>query len=91
MMVAMPLNEDGSFEGSPEPELLYDELRQKLAEAIDKLNERERLVVTLYYYENLKLKEIAEILGVTESRVSQIHSASVIKMKHALNQYHKEV
>ncbi len=87
MMVAMPLNDNGSFDGSPEPELLFDELKEKLAEAIEGLNEKERLVVTLYYYENLKLKEIASILGVTESRVSQIHSASIIKMKRVLNQY----
>ena len=87
MMVAMPLNDNGSFDGSPEPELLFDELKEKLAEAIEGLNEKERLVVTLYYYENLKLKEIVSILGVTESRVSQIHSASIIKMKRVLNQY----
>ena len=87
MMIAMPLIHNTRDKSSPEPEVLYGELKQKLIEAIDSLNERERLVVTLYYYENLKLKEIAEIIGVTESRVSQIHSASIIKMKHGLSGY----
>ncbi len=87
MMLASPLVHSQRDKGLPEPELLYNELKDKLIEAIEGLNEKERLVVTLYYYENLKLKEIAEVLGVTESRVSQIHSASIIKMKHRLNSY----
>jgi RNA polymerase sigma factor for flagellar operon FliA len=87
MMLAFPLIHNQRDKGLPESELLYDELKAKLTEAIEELNERERLVVTLYYYENLKLKEIAEVLGVTESRVSQIHSASIIKMKHRLSSY----
>lgn len=44
-------------------------------------------MVSLYYYENLKMKEIAEVLDITESRVSQIHSSAVIKMKHKLSNY----
>lgn len=87
MMLASPLVHSQRDKGLPEPELLYNELKDKLIEAIEGLNEKERLVVTLYYYENLKLKEIAVVLGVTESRVSQIHSASIIKMKHRLNSY----
>ena len=87
MMVASPLVDNSWEKNSPEPELLYNELKSKLMEAIDALNEKERLVVTLYYDENLKLREIAEILGITESRVSQIHSASIIKMKHRLSNY----
>jgi len=87
MMVASPLIHNSQEKTSPEPEALYNELKLKLVEAIDLLNEKERLVVTLYYYENLKLKEIAEILSVTESRVSQIHSAAIIKMKNRLSSY----
>ena len=87
MMVASTLVDNNGEKNSPEPELLYNELKSKLIEAIDALNEKERLVVTLYYYENLKLREIAEILGITESRVSQIHSASIMKMKHKLSNY----
>jgi RNA polymerase sigma factor for flagellar operon FliA len=87
MMIASPLIINESDKDSPESGLLYDELKGKLMEAIDQLNERERLVVSLYYYENLKLKEIAEVLSITESRVSQIHSAAIIKMKNRLNNY----
>ncbi len=87
MMVASPLFLNDSDQETPETGILYDELKEKLVEAIDQLNEKERLVVSLYYYENLKLKEIAEVLSITESRVSQIHSAAIIKMKHKLNNY----
>lgn len=87
MMIASPLVCNEGEINSPEPELLYNELKSKLTEAIEQLSEKERLVVTLYYYENLKLREIAAILGITESRVSQIHSASIIKMKHKLSSY----
>jgi len=87
MMIASPLIVNQNDKDSPETGLLYDELKGKLMEAIDQLNEKERLVVSLYYYENLKLKEIAEVLSITESRVSQIHSAAIIKMKNRLNNY----
>ena len=68
-------------ENTPEEELLNKEQKQLLAEVIDGLPEKERLVITLYYYEGLLLKEIAEILQVTESRVSQIHSKVLAKMR----------
>lgn len=87
MMVVSPLVFNSTDKDSPEGTLLYDELKEKLAESIDQLNEKERLVITLYYYESLKLKEIAEILSITESRVSQIHSAAIIKIKHKLSNY----
>ncbi len=87
MMVASPLITNQVEKDTPESGLLQEELKQKLIEAIDNLNEKERLVVSLYYYENLKLKEIAEVMGITESRVSQIHSAAIIKMKNKLSTY----
>ncbi len=87
VLKATPLNVNESESHSPEGELLYNELRGKLGEAIDQLNERERQVISLYYYESLKLKEIATILSISESRVSQIHSAAIVKMKHRLNNY----
>ncbi|MGI6751266.1 MAG: sigma-70 family RNA polymerase sigma factor [Anaerovoracaceae bacterium] len=87
MMVAFPLIAKDDTEGQPETNILRDELKQNLIEAIDGLNEKERLVISLYYYEELKLKEIAEVLEVSESRVSQIHSAAIIKMKHKLSKY----
>lgn len=60
------------------------ETSRVLAETIDSLPERERLVITLYYYEEMTLKEIAGILKVTESRVSQIHSKVLAKMGYKL-------
>ena len=71
-------------ENSPEDELLDKEKREILTEMIDALPEKERLVISLYYYEGLLLKEIADILQVTESRVSQIHSKVLAKMRTKL-------
>jgi RNA polymerase sigma factor FliA len=60
------------------------EMREALADAIARLPEREKLVVTLYYYEELTLREIGEVLGVTESRVSQLHTKAVLRLKARL-------
>jgi RNA polymerase sigma factor for flagellar operon FliA len=70
----------------PEPQsaLAQTELKEALAEAIARLPEREKLVVTLYYYEELTLREIGEVLGVTESRVSQLHTKAILRMKGRL-------
>ena len=74
--------------GSPDEDPLFrclkGELKQRLADAIDELPERERLVLTLYYFEELTMKEIGLTLGVVESRVSQIHSAAVLRLRVAL-------
>ena len=59
-------------------------MRETLADAISRLPEREKLVVTLYYYEELTLREIGEVLGVTESRVSQLHTKAVLRLKSRL-------
>ena len=59
-------------------------LKDRLADAIARLPEREKLVVALYYYENLTLREIGEVLGVTESRVSQLHTKAVLRLKSRL-------
>ena len=74
----------GKEENAPEDELLQKERKEILTEVIDSLPEKERLVITLYYYEGLLLKEIADILQVTESRVSQIHSKVLSKMRAKL-------
>jgi RNA polymerase sigma factor for flagellar operon FliA len=66
---------------TPEDELLEKEKKEILTQVIEELPEKERQVITLYYYEGLLLKEIADILKVTESRVSQIHSKVLAKMK----------
>jgi len=69
---------------TPEAQVMDREVKRVLTELIETLPEKERLVITLYYYEELILKEIAEVLGVTESRVSQIHSKVLAKMKQKL-------
>jgi RNA polymerase sigma factor for flagellar operon FliA len=69
----------------PEFSLEQTELNEALAEAIARLPEREKLVVTLYYYEELTLREIGEVLGVTESRVSQLHTKAVLRLKARLS------
>ena len=63
---------------------LQGEMRRRLSAAIDGLPEKERLVLTLYYFEELTMKEIGLTLGVVESRVSQIHSSAVKKLRAAL-------
>ena len=68
----------------PAQEMDLTDMRDRLADAIARLPEREKLVVALYYYENLTLREIGEVLGVTESRVSQLHTKAVLRLKSRL-------
>jgi RNA polymerase sigma factor for flagellar operon FliA len=72
--------------GAPDPHALVDqgELRDRIADAIAALPEREKLVIALYYYENLTLREVGEVLGVTESRVSQLHTKAVLRLRSKL-------
>ncbi|QHS51143.1 sigma-70 family RNA polymerase sigma factor [Edaphobacter sp. 12200R-103] len=74
--------------GSPEDDPLFrclkGEMKQRLADAIEDLPEKERMVLTLYYYEELTMREIGLTLGVVESRVSQIHSSAVLRLRSAL-------
>jgi RNA polymerase sigma factor FliA len=78
--------------GSPEDDPLFrclkGEMKQRLADAIEDLPEKERMVLTLYYYEELTMKEIGVTLGVVESRVSQIHSSAVVRLRTALAGLH---
>jgi len=71
---------------APDPAHAMDqtETKDRLADAIARLPEREKLVIALYYYENLTLREIGEVLGVTESRVSQLHTKAVLRLKSRL-------
>ena len=68
---------------APDPSRAYrvQVIRETLAAAIERLPERERIVIGLYYYEGLTLKEIGEVLGVTESRVSQLHTKAVLRLR----------
>lgn len=71
---------------SPDPELTYEahEMAEVLAKAIDTLPERERLVISLYYYNEMTIKEIAAILGVSDSRVSQLHTKALARLRGKL-------
>jgi RNA polymerase sigma factor for flagellar operon FliA len=77
-LVADPraIDPGGSFE--------QQEGRYMLVDAVNRLAERERLVITLYYYEGLTLAEIGDVLGVTESRVCQIHTKAVLSLRYRL-------
>ncbi|HET7568937.1 MAG TPA: RNA polymerase sigma factor WhiG [Gaiellaceae bacterium] len=70
-------------ESAPDPQssLSQTEMKEAIADAIARLPEREKLVVTLYYYEELTLREIGEVLSVTESRVSQLHTKAILRLK----------
>ena len=72
---------------SPEAQTEERERKHKLAETIDSLKEKEKLVITLYYYEGLTLKEISSIMNVTESRVSQIHTKAISRLQVKLGRY----
>jgi RNA polymerase sigma factor for flagellar operon FliA len=72
---------------TPEEELQEEEIKDILAMSIDSLGDKERLIVSLYYYEELKLKEIAVALGLTPSRVSQLHARALMKIKKMVGEY----
>ena len=71
---------------SHDPSRMLDlsEMKTRLALAIDALPPREKIVIALYYYETLTLREIGEVLGVTESRVSQLHTKAILRLKGRL-------
>jgi RNA polymerase sigma factor for flagellar operon FliA len=68
---------------APDPSRALDvgDLKDRIADSIASLPEREKLVIALYYYENLTLREIGEVLGVTESRISQLHTKAVLRLR----------
>jgi RNA polymerase sigma factor for flagellar operon FliA len=69
---------------SPSAAYEVEEMRHILADAINRMPEREKIVLTLYYYEGLTLAEIGQVLGVTESRVCQIHTKAVLQLRSRL-------
>lgn len=64
-----------------------EEVEKLLGQVIDALPEREKLIITLYYYEGLTLKEIGRVLGVTESRVSQLHTRAIVRLRARLHRF----
>lgn len=76
-------------ENSADPEKEYEEieLKEALASAIKRLNEKDRLLLNLYYYEGLTLKEIGQVLEVSESRVSQLHARALTRLRGELKEY----
>ena len=72
---------------APEERIEKEELAKVLGEALLLLTEKEQRVITLYYYEELTLKEISNILEVSESRVSQLHTRALQKMKVKMGSY----
>lgn len=81
------LEESGSHELEPGRGLEDERFRKALADAIANLPERERLVLSLYYDEELNLKEIGEVLGVSESRVCQLHSQCAARLRARLAEW----
>jgi len=71
----------GNKDADPQTSLRLTELKGIIIQAIDSLSEKERLMVSLYYYEELTMKEIGQVLDITESRVSQIHSKAVLRLR----------
>ena len=72
-------------------QLIYEETKNLLAEAIDTLPERDKLVLSLYYNEELTMKEIGLVLDVKESRVSQLHSSAILRLRAGFQQDHDVV
>ncbi len=73
----------------PFQQLNFKEVKSLLGDAINALPDKERLVLSLYYYEELNLKEIGQVLGVTESRVCQLHTQALVRLRNKLTKYKK--
>lgn len=84
-----PTIQPGSNERFSRPEEVVEEaeLKTMLADALELLTEKERRVIELYYYEDMTLKEISKILSVSESRVSQLHTKALLKMRKKMGPY----
>lgn len=70
----------------PEQSLLKNEQKKVLAEAIEKLQDKEKTVISLYYVEELNMNEIADVMGVSQPRVSQLHAQAIKKLRKYLNE-----
>lgn len=77
---------NSTFE-EPEEKVSKDELKEVLQDALEDLTEKEKKVIVLYYYEDLSLKEISKVMEVSESRVSQLHTKALMKMRKTMGDY----
>ena len=84
---SLPLIETLQDTGTADPVAAFEseEMKRILFEAINKLPDREKIVVTLYYYEGLTLAEIGQVLGVTESRICQMHTKAVLQLRSRMS------
>ncbi|MEC2160323.1 FliA/WhiG family RNA polymerase sigma factor [Virgibacillus halodenitrificans] len=74
---------------TPENSLLFKELKEELANGMKTLNENEQMVISLFYNDELTLTEIGQVLGLTTSRISQIHKRSILKLRSTLKKLHE--
>lgn len=78
-------NEECKTEDDPDHIMQYAELKKMLIDAINLLSEREKTIIALYYYDELNYKEIGKVLNISESRVSQLHTKAIIRLKNQIN------
>lgn len=83
------INEPMAKDASTDKNLMREEMINVVTEAVNSLKENERKVITLYYYKNMKYSDIAKALGVSESRICQIHTKAVLSLKARLEPYFK--
>jgi RNA polymerase sigma factor for flagellar operon FliA len=76
---------------NPDVIIEKDEIRRVIVEAIEELPDKEKKILVLYYYEDLTLKEIGEVLEVTESRVSQLHTKAILRLRAKLTNIRKGI
>jgi len=76
---------------NPDVIIEREEIKRVIAEAINELPEKEKMVLVLYYYEDLTLKEIGQVLNVTESRVSQLHTKANLRLRAKLTNIRKGI
>lgn len=79
----MPVEDPNSL--NPLDEIISDEIKMRLARAINSLSKREAIVISLYYYEEMTMKEIGQVFSLTESRICQIHSSALLHLFHELS------
>lgn len=80
-------------QNAPDPVtmVMFEEQKRILTDAINKLPEREKMVIALYYYDGLTLKEIGKVLGVSESRISQMHTKAILRLRGRLSRIKKKI